>query len=325
MIGTIRFVLASLVVANHVYLPTANRVGAHAVAAFYMISGFLMTRVIQEVYGTTPSGTGRFFVNRFLRIYPPYWVFLSIALLLLWASPTSFGRTYPNMLMPSSDFNLLRNVTLYDLPRAPEIVIPPAWTLTVEVFFYIAMGLVLSRARSITALWFIASLAITVWLIAIRAPFSQRYTPTYAASMFFSTGALIYFYRDRLQRWAPGSTVTWIVFMTFCVTPLLTDWIGLPYGYVGFYGAAALFTIVLVTAMARKTGPLDRWLGDLAYPVFITHLLAAGLVRMLRPNITPMSLLFFLTAYGVSIAISALFVRLSAPLLEPVRARVRHA
>ena len=38
MIGSLRFVLAGLVVLNHLWLPTANLVGAHAVIAFYIIS-----------------------------------------------------------------------------------------------------------------------------------------------------------------------------------------------------------------------------------------------------------------------------------------------
>ena len=50
MTGYLRFALASLVVANHVWLPTANRVGLHAVAGFFVISGYLMTMVINEVY-----------------------------------------------------------------------------------------------------------------------------------------------------------------------------------------------------------------------------------------------------------------------------------
>ena len=147
MIGLIRFVLASLVVANHVYLPTANRVGAHAVTAFYMISGYLMSRVLHEAYGWSMNGAGRFFLNRFLRIYPPYWCVLAASLALLALFPTTFGQTYSNMALPQTQFDLMRNVTLYDLPNAPAIVVPPAWTLTVEVFFYLAMGLLLSRWR----------------------------------------------------------------------------------------------------------------------------------------------------------------------------------
>src|SRR5258705_8742306 len=97
MLGRIRFVLASLVVLNHVYLPTNNLLGAHAVAGFYMISGYLMTKVIHDVYGTSLSGCKRFLTNRLLRIYPAYWFFLVITLVMLVLFPATFGQTYSNM------------------------------------------------------------------------------------------------------------------------------------------------------------------------------------------------------------------------------------
>ncbi len=50
MLGTLRFVLALLVVLNHLWLPVANKIGAHAVLGFYVISGFLMTRILCETY-----------------------------------------------------------------------------------------------------------------------------------------------------------------------------------------------------------------------------------------------------------------------------------
>lgn len=324
MIGMLRFVLASLVVANHVYLPTANQVGAHAVAGFYIISGFLMTKVLNEVYGYSPRGLGRFLVNRFLRIYPLYWIFLATSLVLLSFFPMTFGQTYSNMKMPQTAYDMVRNVTLWDLPRAPEIVIPPAWTLTVEVFFYLAMALVLSRHRFIVMAWVIVSLAIAVWLIASHAPYSQRYTPTYAASLFFSTGALLYFYpriREALmidRRWALAGLVV------FCVAPLLARRAGFPPLGVGYYGPAILFLFIFVTLQRVRSGPWDRWLGDLAYPVFITHLLAAGIVRILFPiAVTPLSGVFLLSSYALSLLISAGAVRLQSRWLDPLRTEIR--
>ena len=103
MIGSIRFILASLVVLNHLWLPTANKLGAHAVTAFYVISGFLMSKVIHEVYGLSLSGCVRFLGNRFLRIFPPYLFFLFISLVLLRVFPDSFGQTYSDMKFPEID------------------------------------------------------------------------------------------------------------------------------------------------------------------------------------------------------------------------------
>src|ERR1700685_2023023 len=138
MLGTVRFLLAVMVAANHLWLPVANKVGAHAVAAFYVISGYLMTKIIQETYGTDMDGVRRFLLNRWLRIYPPYLLVLSLSVALLLIFPDTFGRTYSNMILPHTLWNSFRNVTLIYLPTSPEIVVPPAWTLWVECSFYVA-------------------------------------------------------------------------------------------------------------------------------------------------------------------------------------------
>jgi peptidoglycan/LPS O-acetylase OafA/YrhL len=324
MIGRVRFVLATLVVMNHIYLPTANRMGAHAVAAFYIVSGFLMTKIIQEVYGTTAEGCGRFLLNRLLRIYPPYWCFLALTLLGLTIFPATFGQTYPNMQLPRTAFDYFRNVTLYELPTAPEIVIPAAWTLTVEMGFYLLLPLALGRARSIAVAWWIISLAITGWLIATEPRFGPRYTPMHAASIFFATGSMLYFFRASLSRLAVRSSTAWGLFLLFCVLPLLTDWARLPQGYTDFYGAALIFVPVAITALQQRSGAIDRWFGDLAYPVFIAHLFAAGLLRTALPSaVQPMSLTYLVLAYAICIGISIAFVTASRQWLEPVRSSVR--
>jgi peptidoglycan/LPS O-acetylase OafA/YrhL len=45
-----------------------------AVFAFYTLSGYLMTRVLNERYGFTAAGTAAFALNRVLRLWPVYLV-----------------------------------------------------------------------------------------------------------------------------------------------------------------------------------------------------------------------------------------------------------
>ena len=327
MIGGIRFSLASLVVLNHLWLPTANKLGAHAVTAFYIISGYLMSKVIQEVYGLSVSGGGRFLGNRFLRIFPPYLFFLAISLVLLLVFPNTFGQTYSDMKFPESVGSLLANITLINLPYTPEVVIPPAWTLSIEFFFYIAMVLLLARSRMIAVVWLIASLLVTIWLVAIGAKFAYRYTPTYAASLFFSTGAMVYFFRGRLARLTMDVRVAVVLFSLFCFFPLIVEAAGFDRTTVGFYVPALIFVPIFITFLGanNKTWrPADRMLGDLAYPVFISHFLAAGIIRIVFSNlITPYGLVFLLVSYFLCIGISLAFLHMNERWIDPIRDRVR--
>ena len=54
MFGTLRFVLAVLVVVGHLYRPIW--IGAFAVSGFYTVSGYLMCLVLNERYGFSLRG-----------------------------------------------------------------------------------------------------------------------------------------------------------------------------------------------------------------------------------------------------------------------------
>lgn len=88
--GFLRFALAALVVFSHCYplggfgpdplaFFTADRLslGLFAVALFFIISGFLITRSALRI------PTGRFLWHRFLRIFPGYWVCLVVCAFIL--------------------------------------------------------------------------------------------------------------------------------------------------------------------------------------------------------------------------------------------------
>src|SRR5579872_4321726 len=173
MTGYLRFVLASLVVANHVWLPVANKVGIHAVAGFFVISGYLMTMVINEVY-TGLSGLTRYLANRFLRIFPLYWAVCGLTLIGLTISPHVFENLYSLISFPPNVGIWLRNITLVNLIESPVILVPPAWSLTVEFSFYLLIGLCLGRGRWIAVVWFAMSVAYTLWMIEKGVPFGER-------------------------------------------------------------------------------------------------------------------------------------------------------
>jgi peptidoglycan/LPS O-acetylase OafA/YrhL len=65
MFGTFRTILAALVVLQH--FSPARLVGSMAVFAFFTLSGFLMTMLMDTTYRGRPEA---FALNRFLRLYP---------------------------------------------------------------------------------------------------------------------------------------------------------------------------------------------------------------------------------------------------------------
>lgn len=177
-------------------------------------------------------------------------------------------RAYSLIAVPDMK-RLFQNVTLIDFGSSEVIFVPPAWSLTVEFAHYVAMVAGLSRHRYVSIAWFGASLIYTAWLIASGALFSPRYYPIAAASLFFSIGALLYWYQASLH-WLRLPPLAFSLLLLFCFSPMLLESIGLDRLLIGFYLPIFLFASLVVTA-------IQSWLGDLAYPTVLLHFLCAAI------------------------------------------------
>jgi len=72
MFGSLRFLLAYLVILSHlVGMEYVAHFGFYAVRGFFVISGLMMTAALNEVYKF--DGV-RFWINRALRLLPPYYL-----------------------------------------------------------------------------------------------------------------------------------------------------------------------------------------------------------------------------------------------------------
>lgn len=81
--GVLRFLLAvSVVLAHSTDIFGFSLVNSVvAVQAFYIISGFYMTLILNEKYIGKSNSYRLFITNRFLRLYPIYWVVLLLTTL----------------------------------------------------------------------------------------------------------------------------------------------------------------------------------------------------------------------------------------------------
>jgi len=141
------------------------------------------------------------------------------------------------------------------------------------------------------------------WQHGIETPtFAVRYSLFLTCFMAFAFGALVAHYRVYLQRWcAPWLSA--IMWLAHCLVWLRWDqW---PWTW-GLYLSLLLTAWVLVSFSDRKPHALDRWLGDLSYPVYLFHTVMAvwwfGLFGMQR------NLGFMLAGLFSTLALSLLVV-----------------
>jgi peptidoglycan/LPS O-acetylase OafA/YrhL len=312
MFGLFRFVLAIMVVHSH--YTGSGLTGPVAVFGFFCLSGYLMTRIVNESYSDGLAGYLRYLGNRALRIYPAYYVAAAFAACVLLVWPVG-ARAAAGWYMFPQDW--LQTFTIIGLvPRSPILVIP-AWSLHVELIHYVLIGAVLGRSRVLTSLWFVGALAMPVVALLLDGfSFEWLYFSPYGSSAAFATGAMIYQYRDKLPAISPILAIA-----ACCVLIFL----GLKMS-VSFAGAGGMHASIIVTAVAiagLKDTATRRWdsaLGALAYPVFLLHIpcRAAMLGLFGRSNIW-----VDLAAVAATIALSCLVVAVVERPLSRIRTKLR--
>ena len=290
-------------------------IGAYAVFGFYILSGYLMTFIMHEDYGYTVFGVKKYALNRVLRIYPVYWAAMFISVLLIFYCGAC-SRVYCNaMYLPKDAFAWIRNLFLILNPMRKPRFIPPAWSLSVELFFYICIGLGLSRSRKLAVAWFAPSVMYHLIINILGMGYDYKYYFIPAASLPFSAGAVIYFFKKEIKtveamvfRFAKAEKgAPFIVFFMVLYNFLIAGLTSRVHGF--FFYTNFILQFLVVASLVDRTGlpaisrALDKKLGELSYPVYLIHW-PAGL-----------AMIMFFRRMGISLHRGLLFFPLSVPFI----------
>jgi peptidoglycan/LPS O-acetylase OafA/YrhL len=145
----------------------------NVMAFFFALSGFLIVRIYYEQAELRRRWLAKYFVNRFARIYPVYFLLLSVAVCL------------------HHDFRpwlLIKNYTLtHGLFAGTPFIIQPSWTLTVEeCFYFLAPGfMILSRRHGFRATFALGCLLLIVALCISKLHIGFLQTPIFVLSTTF--------------------------------------------------------------------------------------------------------------------------------------------
>jgi peptidoglycan/LPS O-acetylase OafA/YrhL len=256
--------------------------GARAVLLFYVISGFLISYVLHEKYRDDRSGTLAFYRSRFMRIYPLWWTVLIFTILLdLWRGAANLipSNPFPAVAL----FGLDWMVALRSFPDLDWSALLPgtavAWTLGAEVTFYLMAPFIL-RSNRLALMLLLGSAAVRAAIYATVA----RSDPGFVNLTFFffpatfgffllgHFGAVVCRYRSINLAGSLG---------------FLGVAIALCYGagnQVTFDGwLSHLLPVCFALALpgifaATKDSRVFNLLGDLTYPLYLTHNLAIAVM-----------------------------------------------
>lgn len=305
-VGSWRMLLAALVAASHLWVGMVQGYAAYAVWAFFVLSGYLMTFVIKHKYGFDAKGLRDFAFNRFLRIYPSYFLALLAGVVIIqWALNVCVDTTRlnPEMYMPRG-WGWLNPLTL--LPVFPHNGLPVAVSnaLSVEIGAYFLMPL-MARSRATAWLAVILSIVATCNLGFSSATFAARYVFFLPCLMSFAVGSLVCHYREELLRIAMPRT-SFAIWMIHGGLWLVADpW---PWTY-GMYTSLVLSAWVTISLTAYKSSKFDTLLGDMSYPLYLTHTTVGACLLVVFGY--GRGFTYFIAAFGLTLVVSllmALFV-----------------
>jgi exopolysaccharide production protein ExoZ len=123
-----------------------NYCGAIGVDLFFITSGFIMTNSIEKLNFNNSLSAKTFFINRFNRIYPLYFILTSFfALLMIFYNGYGIiiNYIYSILFIPYSYNNIYKDPILF-----------AGWSLNFEIFFYlmICFSIYLNKKKSIIIL-----------------------------------------------------------------------------------------------------------------------------------------------------------------------------
>jgi peptidoglycan/LPS O-acetylase OafA/YrhL len=225
------------------------------VPIFFLLSGFLLYRPMlsAQVLGTPRTPHPIYGLRRFLRIFPAYWVVITVAAVI----PGVYGVFSGNWWVY---YGLLQNYPIYTitpdcLSHPLECGDAPTWSLAVEVFFYLllpfyaaAMAWITSRVRSIG--WLPLVLGSLLLLSVVSVFIQKRYgTPgdLYPVLFFSPLGRAWWFSLGM----GLAAISVWI--QERGRQPAAVSWLGRHHGYL-WLAAAALY--VLPALFLFKESPL---------------------------------------------------------------------
>jgi exopolysaccharide production protein ExoZ len=245
-----------------------------AVACFFTVSGFIMTMLADK--GRSPAD---FALRRIIRIFPAYWIVLPVMLLL----PPLPGAAHETS---------LAQLLLLQAAQAHPIT----WALMFEIYFYIAVTLIMLCCRGSIARGFALFAVVHVAAI-LLIPSTDTIIQPAAAS--FWIGTCVYLATTRLKTEWPSLLV-----IAAAIALLLTQTtFGPQYRgnnmilYASFFGPIFVMMIVLERGGVFSVPAPIIWWSNRSYSLFLWHIavmtLAALAVQTWSSFSTPSGLALF--------------------------------
>jgi peptidoglycan/LPS O-acetylase OafA/YrhL len=337
--GGFRLLLAALVMIQHFAADLAPAplaaalapyaVGSMAVLAFFALSGFVITEAVDTVYRNRARP---FLTNRLLRIVPHFLLAVALSMAAhalfravggehLWRSQPSFPGTafaLPNMVLNFA--GIVPGMDRFIAYNFLDIT----WAVRVEMAFYLGMAVCIAIGRLLP--WRHGFAAVAGALLLLLLPLTWRAMHGIGPAMlvfvpYFAFGGGLYFATT-------GSRAGWLTVLV-TVPVMLWHQVGqlaqaastqpVPPSVTGnLLILAALLAGMTALGFARigRGREIDRWLGNLTYPLYLYHEVVLIVLLTFSP-------VYAYTTLAAGVLLSLLLAAVLMALVDPAMTRAR--
>jgi peptidoglycan/LPS O-acetylase OafA/YrhL len=268
----VRVIALALVLAFHARTPVFSAGGYLGVDMFFVLSGYLITKILSDRTHTKKGIDLReFYLKRLRRLYPALLTFLSAYLLIL--HPFDINYKQDRHLTDS----ILAALYLTDYTNLAGIKIKylqHTWSLSVEAKYYIILPIIIASLHKTPKnrrIFYLASLfiAATLWRLHVISTAEDPWTvynrfDTHASGLIM--GSLIAVMNIRI---ATSWGIVGLAGIFFSVT--LFEYRNIDAARIGFT-ITELSTSLVILAEPKYLGAnLVTWLGKMSYGVYLWH------------------------------------------------------
>lgn len=291
--------------------------GPIAVETFFIISGFYMALILEEKYFLHKNAFKLFITNRFLKLYPMYWVVLLLTVIASMIIPFRFEiyeewfhfmDIFPKIYIVLLNMGMFFQDTLLFMgldkisggfyfssdfrqtsPQLQEfLLIPQAWTIGLELLFYFfapffarlkTLTIIVMVLLSILGRFFVYSVGFD------NDPWTYRFFPFELA--FFLAGMLSYRMYRVIREKNISKKILVHIYIFFIIVTIIFSFIDVLL-YIkqwAYYGMTFLFLAPIF--LLTKKSSFDRIIGDLSYPMYISHIFVITLISVLFQQYGP--------------------------------------
>ncbi|MBE9033636.1 acyltransferase family protein [aff. Roholtiella sp. LEGE 12411] len=305
--GLIRVLLALTVVVAHSNAIFGIEFGGGVVAVqtFFIISGFYMSMILENKY--IGEGSYKLFIsNRLLRLFPIYWVVLALTIIInlfaifLINKPVTLSYYidyFHEMSLGTFLFTVIMNIMLFGqdiimflglntetgnlfftnnyFETDPQLwrfsFIPQAWTLGVELTFYLIAPFIVRRKTSTILTLILLSLLLRGYIYFslgwTNDPWIHRFFPTELALFLF--GTISYRIYSKIANSKKSGKIELSITVGFIIITIFYQFIP-AFSNIWIYYLLSCFSIPFIFKVT-KNSKFDMHLGEFSYPIYIGH------------------------------------------------------